>query len=151
MLGKNGEWLGPPAVYTLINGQRIMIDGRQRFAETKARRLSTAVWVTVDSHFEAVRHLILNGHPDRAVAYAREHAPVLLHRSVSDAAALVRLPRQKMATFTRALLSPAERHKLPRRAMHVVHRLRTVLKKAEEGQPITLWDLQRALGEFVND
>ena len=155
ILSERGEWVGPPVLkLTLKRGAKeLVLDGRIRLKEHEQRGLRSHIpEQVVTSHYEAIRQLMYNGHNMRAVKHAEEFVPTLVGESASVIAALLRLKsHHKAIKFSNALKSPKERHKLPRRAMAVVKRLRILYHRSQEGSDITIRDLETALGEFIDD
>lgn len=129
-----------------------MLDGVKRQLEHSTRGFKTPIpSQTVHSHLEAIKALIHNGHPDRAAEIAIREAPHLLTMVSSDLERLLDISHSRLTLFKKALLSPAERHKLPRRAMGVVKRVRMLHSEMLEGKTLHIEDLEQALGEFLND
>jgi len=151
MLPENGEWVGPPVlILQLRAGKQEIIDGRRRLDEHSARGLKTHVpTLIINSHFKAIKHLIHNNHHERAAIHAATYAPELVQRSSSSLAILLDMSHAKVLPYIRALKSPAERHKLPRRAMTVVMRARALYKRSVEGERIEIEDIEKVLGEFI--
>lgn len=144
----SGQWVGPPVLVLQTSLGTTVLDGRKRKREAELRKLPM-VTVTVYNHFDAIKTLILNGHPDRAAQHAIKYAPQYATRATGDLARLFGVAQQKLAPYAAALRSPAERHKLPRRAMSVVHKLRRLHSRAKEDERITVDDIADALGEFI--
>ena len=151
MLPENGEWVGPPVLILRIRlGKDETIDGRRRLDEHSKRGLKTHVpMVLVLSHMMAIKHLIHNKHHDRAALHAATYAPELALRSSNTLSVLLDISRAKLLPYIKALRSPSERHKLPRRAMTVVIRARALYKRSVEGERIEIEDIEKVLGEFL--
>lgn len=152
VLLKNDSWVGPPVLILLVRGRREVIDGRARLAEHTSRRLKCIVPEQIaGSYIAAIGALIHNGHHDRAARMAEVHAPELLRMAQSAIARIFDLSHQRITAFKRASLAPSERHKLPRRALSVVLRVRSIRERMLEGESITINDLDDALGSFLED
>lgn len=153
ILPENGVWVGPPALYLKItNKEPILLDGNKRLNEVKKRGIKTTVPIyTARSHLEVIKHLIHNGHQERAANHAIRYAPELVQLSTGSLSILLEVGKNKLQPYVRALKSPSERHKLPRRAILVVRKLRSIHKNMIEGNPITIEDVEKALGEFIKE
>lgn len=152
LLPEDGTWVGPPLMQLkTINTGEMVLDGRRRLAEYHSRGLRTDIPVFyVRSHAMAIKHLILNGHPDRAALHAITFAPQFVQHSSSSLNAVLDLSHNKLQPYIRALKDPKERHKLPRRAMGVVVKARALHKKMVEGDTnISINDIENILGEFL--
>lgn len=79
------------------------------------------------------------------------YAPELIGKSSSLLSALLHIERNKLQPYIRALKSPSERHKLPRRAIKVVDAVRKLRKRMIEGDKIDIVDVEKALGEFLDE
>lgn len=152
LLPEDGSWVGPPLMrLKTINTGEVVLDGRRRLKEYHYRGLKTDIPVFyARSHAVAIKHLILNGHPDRAALHAVTFAPQLAQRSSSSLNSLLDLGHNKLQPYIRALKDPKERHKLPRRAMSVVVKARALHKRMVEGDTnISINDVEDILGEFL--
>lgn len=152
-LPSNGPWVGPPVLHLkTLSLPLLTLDGNKRLKEYKIRGLSfTVPELVVTSHLEAIKHLMLNGHADRAAAHAMVYAPEYANRSIKLLNQFRDMGEAKLRAYNRALKSPSERHKLPRRGMRVVSKLRVIYRKYLEGETPSLSDIEKALGEFLDD
>lgn len=84
--------------------------------------------------------------------HALEYAPEFVQKSTASLSLALDVGRNKLQPYVRALRSPSERHKLPRRAMGVVTRARSLYKRMLEGDSeISIVDIEEVLGEFIKD
>lgn len=154
MLPEDGQWVGPPVLtLKMVLYPEMVLDGRKRLAEHKLRGLKTDIpHLIVRSHYTAIKQLILTGHHNRAAIHAATYAPEFAIKSSAALSSMLDISRNKLQPYIRALKDPTERHKLPRRAMHVVNRARLLYKRHLEGDTdISINDLEEVLGEFLND
>lgn len=151
LLAPDGQWVGPPLLkLRLAGGSEQILDGRKRFEEYRARGLRTDIPVFLAiSHPMAIKQLILNGHHERAALHALAHYPVLVSRSSAFLDRVLGVGSGKLQPFIRALKDPSERHKRPRRAMSVVKNALRMHRRWQEGEDITIVDLEKALGDFL--
>lgn len=150
MLPESGMWVGPPVLLLVIRGKTTMLDGVKRSNEHSKRGLKTTIpYQNVTSYLEAIKALIHNGHPDRAAEIAIRESTHLVKMSGRDLERLLDVSHSRLTAFRNALLSPAKRHKLPRRAMTVVKRVRLLHAEMLEGKKLEIGDLEEALGEFL--
>ena len=154
MLRENGEWVGPPVLELelRLGEKKLVLDGRKRLKEYAVRGLRTAVpRITVRSHLEAIKTLIHHKHSVRAAEHAVRYAPQFVQFSSSSLGVLMDMHHTKLQPYIKALKNPGERHKLPRRAMKVVIRARSLYQRAIEGEPIEISDIEKVLGEFLDE
>lgn len=157
LLAPDGQWSGPPMLRLMLAGKTsislensIVLDGRKRLAEYQRRGLKTDIPVFLArSHPAAIKQLILNGHGERAALHAIAHYPELASTSTAFLDRILGVGRGKLQPFIRALKDPSERHKRPRRAMSVVKSARRLHKKMLEGEDISIVDLEKVLGDFL--
>lgn len=151
-LNADGKWTGPPLLILQLRltVEPKILDGNKRLKEYKARGLTYSIPTQrITSHVEAIRYLIINGHSDRAAMHAIKYYPQLVQYSSNSLSAILDLHRNKIQPYIKALKDPSQRHKQPKRAMWVVKKILRLRKGAQEGKPITLADLDEALGEFL--
>lgn len=152
LLPQDGQWVGPPVLkLKMILYKDMILDGRKRFNEHRARGLKTEIpYLVVNSHYMAIKQLILNGHSERAAMHALTYAPEFAINSTRALSSMLDISTNKLQPYIKNLKDPTERHKLPRRAIKVVDRLRQLYKRKLEGDnDISLTDLENALGEFL--
>lgn len=154
ILGPTGEWVGPPVLVLklLILPGEMILDGRRRLAEHKERGLSyEPPRYVARSHMEALKLLIHAGHHQRAADHALVYAPEFVEKTTSYLEHAFELSRHKLIPFVQAL-QPDQRHKLPRRAMQVVNRVKKLEDKLRtEGRKATIDEVAACLGEFLRD
>jgi len=155
MLPENGEWVGPPVLYLnkRLGSAALLLDGSRRLKEHKSRGLKTNVpTLTVHSDMAAIKALIHNGHGDRAALHAMKYAPEFAHTFSSGLSSALDINSAKLQPYIKALKDPAQRHKLPRRAMSVVVRGNAMYQRAIEGEPLEfIPSIEYILGEFLDD
>lgn len=153
ILPPSGEWVGPPVLFLKLGFRDpILLDGKKRLGEIRSRGLRTqAPSLTVTNHLEAIKHLIMAGEHLKAAEHIARYYPDLKERGAAGMAKLMGLHHQKLIPLMRALREPSERHKLPRRAIGVVKRLRELRELVAAGEPVTLKHLDLVLGEFIHD
>ncbi len=132
----------------------MVLDGRKRMAEYESRGLSAQYplpRLVVRSHLDALKHLLHAGHHDRAADHALRYAPEFVDKSTDYLTSAFEMTRHKLIPYIQAL-QPEERHKLPRRAMSVVKKvkqLENVLRT--EGRKATADELLSCIEEFVRE
>lgn len=154
MLPPSGQWVGPPILVLILRlgAKELILDGRKRLSEHARRGLRTKVpRLEVKSHKEAIVALIHAKHHNRAALHAMTYAPEFVQHSTRSLSLLLDMGNAKVLPYVRALKSPAERHKLPRRAMKVVIRARSLYQRAIEGDKIEIEDIEKVLGEFIEE
>lgn len=133
-----------------LRGKSVTLDGRIRLAEHKARGLPYAPPELVTySHLEAVKCLVLAGHPERAAAHCVTYAPHLRDQTSAGLALAMDISRQRLIPFREAVRkigNPSERHKAPRRTLGVLRRVEKLRQMAREGARLTLADLDWVIG-----
>jgi hypothetical protein len=148
----SGDWVGPPVlILQLLGRQPVTLDGRKRLAEHERRGLKTPIpRLIVRNHLEAIKHLVLASHHQRAAAHIATYAPEYAANTAAAWKKLTGLHHNKFQPLLRELKSPDKRH-IRRRSMQVVRNLRTLLLRANEGETITARHLAEALGKFLDD
>lgn len=150
VLPLDGQWVGPPVLMLQLLGRPpLLLDGGKRLQEIRERGLATVPPIlTVTSHAEAIKHLTLNQEYFKVAEHVTTYYPELKSRSVDGFAKITGLHKNRFQPVIRALRAPEERHKLPRRAIAVVKRLKQLRDQFEAGKPITLDLIDEVLGEF---
>lgn len=150
ILPPSGEWVGPPALFLKLHGKEpVLIDGSRRLAEIRARNLKTIVpMLNATSHLEVIKHLTLANEYAKAAFHINRYYPELKERGAAGIAGLLGLKQQRLIPVVSALREPSERHKLPRRAIGVVKRLKRLKERLANGERFHLSMVDEVLGEF---
>lgn len=152
VLPLNGAWVGPPVLVLALPGRpEEVLDGRARSAEAMQRGLPAGPVLRVHSYIDAIAALIHNGHADRAAEMTAVRMPHLVRSTLTGLERTLGISRAKLVKFQLNLKSPHQRHRLPRRAISVVQRVRKIRARMLEGDAITIDDIDHALGPFTDE
>jgi len=131
------NWFGPPAIWTNLNGEITLIDGRVRAAEFDGYPA-----IGAETPREIVRTLSAAGEYHRAADY------VPANITGKTIAAWAGIPLEWVAEMQVHPKTPRSNPQSLDR-IEVVRRVRKLLEVADAGESVTATDLRWALGRFA--
>lgn len=133
------HWFGPPPIWTTVNREDVLIDGRLRCQEYGGNH---PVGIVAATPREIVRTLCAAGEYERA----RDYVPANITRPMI--ASWAAIPSEWVACMAVTPKAPRTvEGSLDR--VEVVRRCRRLLDVAEAGERVTAEDLRWALGRFA--